>query len=79
MNITTNDGRAFTGTALQIVQAMKSIAFNGTGSLADYIDWVIDNTQRFNDVELNVTGETDEARAESLLAEMVRVGLAKQS
>jgi hypothetical protein len=79
MKITTQDGRVFDGTALQIVQKMKSMAFNGTGTLGEYIDWVIDNTQRFNDIALNVTGETDEDRANSLIAEMLRVGLAKRS
>lgn len=78
MRITMNDGRSFSGTAVQIVQGMQSVAFDKkSASLSEYMDWVVDNAQRLNEVQLNVTGDTDDARAESLVAELVRAGLAR--
>jgi hypothetical protein len=77
--ITTKDGRSFTGTPLQIVKSMKGLAFGAPSSVADYIQWIVENTQRYEGVGLNVTGETDEELATSLVDEMVRVGLATRS
>jgi len=38
--------------------------------------WVVQNAQRFEEVELAVAGETTEERAKALVAEMLRAGLA---
>jgi hypothetical protein len=77
MKIVMRDGRVFQGTAMQIVQAMQSIAFGvETFSLDQYIDWVIDNARRFEGVNLRAEGVSAEARAASLVEEMVTTGLA---
>ena len=77
MKIVMRDGRVFQGTAMQIVKAMQDIAFGvGQMSLDQYIDWVVDNARRFEEVELAVTGETTEQRAKALVEEMVTKGLA---
>jgi hypothetical protein len=72
MKITTRDGRVFQGTPIQIVKAMQDIAFGVDDlSLDRYIDWVVDNARRFEGVALNATGETTEARATTLIADML--------
>jgi hypothetical protein len=77
MKIVMRDGRVFQGTALQIVKAMQDIAFGVEQMTPDqYIDWVVANAQRFEEVELRVAGETTEERARSLVEEMLAKGLA---
>ncbi len=76
MNIVMRDGRVFRGTAVQIVKAMQDIAFGVEQfTLPEYIDWVVQNAAKFEEVELKVKGETDEEKAASLVAEMLRTGL----
>jgi hypothetical protein len=78
MNIVMRDGRVFSGTALQIVKAMQDIAFGVDQMTVDqYIDWVVQNARRFEEVELAISGETTEERAKSLVNEMVAKGLAR--
>ncbi|WP_338869468.1 hypothetical protein [Myxococcus stipitatus] len=56
---------------------MQDIAFGVERlSFSEYIDWVVANAQRFESVALRVQGDTDEAKAASLVDEMVREGLA---
>ena len=77
MKIVMRDGRVFQGTALQIVKAMQDIAFGVEQMTLDqYIDWVVDNARRFEEVELSANGATTEGRAQALVEEMVRAGLA---
>lgn len=77
MKIVMRDGRAFQGTALQIVKAMQDIAFGVEQMTPDqYIEWVVQNARRFEEVELRVAGETTEERARSLVEEMLAKGLA---
>lgn len=79
MKIIMRDERVFQGTAVQIVQAMKSIAFGVDDfTLSQYIDWVARNAAKFEDVELKITGETDDEKAASLVAEMIRTGLTRK-
>ena len=67
----------FQGTALQIVKAMQDIAFGVERMTLDhYIDWVVQNARRFEEVELKVAGETTEDRAKALVEEMLAKGLA---
>ena len=76
MKIVMRDGRVFQGTALQIVKAMQGIAFGVDDfTVPEYIEWVVANTLKFEEIALEVTGETDEELAASLIAEMIRVGL----
>lgn len=79
MKILMRDGRVFQGTPLQIVQAMQAIAFGVEQlSLDRYIDWVVDNAQRFEGVELKVPEGTPDERAAALVDEMVAKGLASR-
>ena len=79
MRIVMRDGRVFQGTALQIVRAMQDIAFGvGDFTTAQYIDWVVDNTRRFEELELQITGDTDDERAQALVDEMLKHGLASR-
>jgi ribosomal protein S3 len=79
MNIVMRDGRVFRGTAVQIVKAMQDIAFGVEQfTLPEYIDWVVQNAAKFEEVELKVTGETDEEKAAALVAEMIRTGLTRR-
>ena len=66
------------GTALQIVKAMQDLAnFGPQDSVSKYIAWVVDNTLRFEGLELKIEGETDEEQATSLVNEMIRTDLAR--
>lgn len=79
MTIVMRDGRVFQGTAEQIVRAMQDIAFGAAGmSLDQYIDWVIENARRFENVELTAEGATTHARATSLVEDMIDRGLASR-
>ena len=78
MNIVMRDGRVFRGTAVQIVKAMQDIAFGVEQfTLPEYIDWVVQNAAKFEEVELKITGETEEEKA-ALVAEMIRAGLTRK-
>lgn len=78
MQITTADGRRLSGTAKQIVEDMKLIAFgHDNDTLSDYIDWLVTQAQEFEGVSLNVTGDSEDEKATSLISEMKRTGLAR--
>jgi hypothetical protein len=77
VKITMRDGRVFQGTALQIVKAMQDIAFGVDDfTVPQYIEWVVANARRFEEVELVIKGDTDEEKAAALVSEMLRAGLA---
>jgi hypothetical protein len=79
MKIRMRDDREFQGTPRQIVRAMQDIAFGVDDfTLRKYIEWVVANAQKFEGVELNVIGETDDELAASLVDEMIRAGLTKR-
>ncbi|MCA9631185.1 MAG: hypothetical protein KC766_26165, partial [Myxococcales bacterium] len=72
-------GRVFQGTAKQIVEAMKYIAFGQEQrSLGEYIDWLVDQVQRLESTDLKVEGDTDEEKAASLVQAMLGSGLAEK-
>src|SRR5690606_16559159 len=59
MKIVMRDGRVFQGTALQIVKAMQNIAFGVDDfTVPKYIEWVVANTLKFEELQLDVKGET---------------------
>lgn len=75
----TADGRVFQGTPKQIVEAMKFHAFGQEGkSLSEYIDWLVCQVQRMNEIELTVEGDTDEAKATAIVDAILEAGLAKR-
>ncbi len=72
MKIRMRDGREFEGTPVEIVRGMQGIAFGVEHlSLAEYVDWVAANAKRVENIDLAVSGETDEAKAEALVRAMV--------
>ena len=79
MKIVMRDGRVFQGTPLQIVQAMRAIAFTVPDyTIQQYVEWIVENAQRHEDVALHAVGDTDEALATSLIQEMLRTGLTQR-
>lgn len=79
MRITTRDDRVFEGTPVQIVRAMQDIAFGVQHmGIAEYIEWVVTNARRIEEVELDVKGATEEELAASLVAELMRTGLTRK-
>lgn len=79
MKIVTRDERMFQGTPLQIVQAMQRIAFGVADlTIPKYIEWLLANALRFEDVRMSVEGANDEELASSLVSEMIRTGLVKK-
>ncbi|MBU1242941.1 hypothetical protein KJ612_07045 [Myxococcota bacterium] len=75
----TSDGRVLQGTAKQIVEAMQYVAFGQQDrTLTEYIDWAAEQASRMNEVDLRITGSTDEERAESLVRAMLEARLAER-
>ena len=73
------DGRVFQGTPKQIVEAMQYIAFGQENrTLGEYIDWLVDQVQRLELIDLKVEGKTDEDKAASLVQAMMGSGLAEK-
>ena len=44
--------------------------------MPQYIEWVVANARRFEEVELVIKGDNDEEKAAALVSEMLRAGLA---
>ena len=73
-----NEGRIFEGTANQVVQQMQRTAiFAAHLSLAEYVDWCVQNAGLMG-LDVKVTGEDVDERCASLVAEMIRVGVAEK-
>jgi hypothetical protein len=73
------DGRVLEGTAKQIAEAMHSLAFGQESrSLSEYIDWAVDQARRMNEIDLEVEGDTDDDKAQSLVRAMLAAGLAEK-
>ena len=80
MKIIMRDDREFVGTPVQIVRAMKDIAFGVEHlNLAQYIEWVVANAKKFEEVELEVSGKTDDELSAALVDEMVLTGLTRRA
>jgi len=75
----TSDGRVLQGTAKQIVEAMQYVAFGQENrTLSEYIDWAADQARRMNEIDLPITGSTDEEKAKSLVQAMLEAGMAEK-
>ena len=80
MKIIMRDDREFVGTPVQIVRAMKDIAFGVEHlNLAQYREWVVANAKKFEEVELKVSGATDDELSATLVDEMIRAGLTRRA
>jgi hypothetical protein len=74
-----NEDRVLEGTPTQIVQAMRSLAFGREEEpLGEYIAWVAEQMSRMMEVRLEIRGDTDDAKARSLVEELLRTGFAEQ-
>jgi signal transduction histidine kinase len=72
------DGRELQGTAKQIVEQMRSVAWGREEQpLGQYIGWVVDQVGRMMGVELDVRGGSDDELARSLVDELLRTGFAE--
>lgn len=59
---------------------MKDIAFAVEHlSLAQYIEWVVANAKKSEEVELKVSGATDDELSSALVDEMIRAGLTRRA
>ena len=73
------DGRVLEGTAEQIVESMYALAFGQENrTLSEYIDWAVDQARRMNEIDLEVTGATDDDKASALVRAMLAAGLAQK-
>lgn len=73
------DGRVLQGTPLQMVQMMQQVAFGREEQpVGEYIDWVKSQVARFMGVTLEVSGETPEDKARSLIDELLRAGFVEK-
>ncbi len=74
MNITTPEGRTFTGTPKQIIQQMHDVGpFSAALSLDEYVDRCVVNAETMGQA-IAITGANIDERAASLLSELLRVG-----
>ena len=72
MKIILRDGLEYEGTPLEIVQAMREMAFDcGRMSVSEYVDWAAGNVKKFSAVTLDVAGDTEGAKAEALVKAML--------
>ena len=73
------EGEIFNGkTELEIVRAMQgAMLFSDQTTLADYLDMILRNAKMLAGIDLIVTGNTPEEKADSLLASLVDHGLAE--
>ena len=73
-----SDGRVLEGTTTEIVTTMRSLAFGQENStLKEYIAWAVASALRMAEVELNVTGDDEDALAASLVQAMLDTRLAE--
>ena len=73
------DGRVLEGTAKQIAESMHALAFGQENrTLSEYIDWAVDQARRMNEIDLDVTGATDDDKANALVRAMLAAGLAQK-
>lgn len=77
MKIVMADGREFVGTQKAIVQSMRAIGFGAPqGSLGEYVDWLIAQTQSLEGIALDVPDGGEGERCAALVEQLVLHGLA---
>ena len=73
------DGRVLEGTAKQIAEAMHALALGQENrALSETIDWAVDQARRMNELDLEVTGTTDDDKASALVRAVLAAGLAQK-
>jgi len=71
------DGRAFEGSAVEVVAEMRALAFDRAPSLEAYIRWSAEQARALFGAELSTEGDSLETLAENFLASVARAGLAR--
>ncbi|HUU56026.1 MAG TPA: hypothetical protein VMW93_01675 [bacterium] len=72
-------GDAYSGTAVEIVKAMQATAFfERDKPVEEYLDSLPESLERFTGKRIALAGRTFPERAESLLRELVRIGVATE-
>ncbi|HCP47350.1 MAG TPA: hypothetical protein DIU15_15010 [Deltaproteobacteria bacterium] len=73
------DGATLSGTPTEVVQQMHARAFAAQQlPLAEYIEWAVQMARDMLGVTLQIQGDSDEARATSLVTAMLDAGLAEE-
>ncbi len=73
------DGRVLEGTTKQIAETMQALAFGQEDrTLSEYISWAVEQVRRMNEIDLQVEGETEDEKAQSLVHAMLETGLAEK-
>ena len=71
------DQRIYSGTPTEVVQQMHEQAFAAQHlSLSDYVDWAAGMAREMLGIHLQITGDTAELKAASLVQAMLEQGLA---
>jgi hypothetical protein len=79
MRIRLNDGAEYEGTAVEVLEHMKSESmFTDAKTIDEYIDFLVENARNFEGKTLAVAGGTTAERAASLLAAFKAAGLAEE-
>ena len=47
-------------------------------TFSEYIDWAVDQARRMNEIDMQVVGDTDDEKAQSLVRRMLAAGLAEK-
>jgi hypothetical protein len=67
-----------TGEVIDIVEELKQKVFGGEDMTIDqYFAWIKDNVKRFKGIHIEITGNSFQEKAESLIRELDRAGLLK--
>ena len=73
------DGRVLEGTAKLLAEAMHALALGQENrTLSEAIDGAVDQARRMNELDLEVTGTTDDDKASALVRAMLAAGLAQK-
>ena len=71
------DGRMFTGTPVEILTQMRSLAFGWDGRpLTEYLDWLKTQMEQQTSAEIELPAGDEAAHCEALVDAMVAHGLA---
>lgn len=71
----TEDGRVFGGTAVEIVESMRGEAFTTSRTVGEYVDELVASVKRLRGVDLEVGDGCDADKAERFVDAMVDAGL----
>jgi len=73
------DGRTLEGCPIELARQMQALAFAPAGlDLGHYIDWAVDQARAMLGVELEVSGSSEEERAQSFVSAMLAAQLADE-